>query len=153
MNDSSNRYQHKCKACSENFPKGRLDTLQAHICKKCPALDLAVKQQLVLQFNNLPEISDRANHQQMSMQNANTHQNTAIRGRPFQGMTPLETLAEVSRGMAESEPRNRPGNGSTQGDTQSAMARVDNLELQEQYTLDNPPMSYESRSQRDKKGE
>jgi hypothetical protein len=31
--------------------------------------------------------------------------------------------------------------------------RADRLELQEQYTLDNPPVSYEQRTQREKKGE
>ncbi|KAF7872569.1 hypothetical protein EAF04_003489 [Stromatinia cepivora] len=153
LNDSSNRYHHTCRACSEKFPKGRLDTLTSHICKKCPALDRAQKQRLVLEFNNLPEIADRTNNQQMNIQTANNRQTTAIRGRPFQGMTPLETLAEVSRDMAESEHRShRPGNESPQGDGQQPMSRGDNLELQEQYTLDNPPLSYESRSQRDKKG-
>ncbi|KAF7956839.1 hypothetical protein EAE96_004165 [Botrytis aclada] len=153
LNDSSNRYHHTCRACSEKFPKGRLDTLTSHICRKCPALDRATKQRLVLEFNNLPEIADRTNNQHMNIQIANNQQTTAIRGRPFQGMTPLETLAEVSRDMAESEHRNhRPGNGSPLGENQATMSRGDNLELQEQYTLDNPPMSYESRTQRDKKG-
>ncbi|KAI9640695.1 hypothetical protein NHQ30_011004 [Ciborinia camelliae] len=123
LNDSSNRYQHTCKACGEKFPKGRLDTLMAHIIRKCPALDRLEKQRLALQFNNLPELSERNNNQQMNIQSAN-RQTTAIRGRPFQGMTPLETLAEVSRRTAESEPRNqRPGNGSPQGDSQPSMSR------------------------------
>lgn len=117
-------------------------------------MDRATKQRLVLEFNNLPEIADRTSNQHMSIQTANNQQTTAIRGRPFQGMTPLETLAEVSRDMAESEHRNhRPGNGSPLGENQVTMSRGDNLELQEQYTLDNPPMSYESRTQRDKKGQ
>lgn len=127
--------------------------MTSHICRKCPALDRATKQRLVLEFNNLPEIGDRTNNQHINIQTANNQQTTAIRGRPFQGMTPLETLAEVSRDMAESEHRNhRPGNGSPLGENQTAMSRGENLELQEQYTLDNPPMSYESRTQRDKKG-
>ncbi|ESZ92924.1 hypothetical protein SBOR_6697 [Sclerotinia borealis F-4128] len=152
LNDSSNRYQHTCRSCGEKFPKGRLDSLINHIIKKCPAIDRTEKQRLVLEFNNLPELADRTQGQQMNIQNVNSHQTAAING-SFEGMTPLETLAEVSRDMAESEHRNhRPGNGSARGGSQPAMSRGDNLELQEQYTLDNPPMSYESRSQRDKKG-
>lgn len=35
--DNSNRYEHTCKACGELFPKGRIETLIAHIERKCPS--------------------------------------------------------------------------------------------------------------------
>ena len=31
LEDSSNRYQYTCKSCSEHFPKGRMDSLVAHL--------------------------------------------------------------------------------------------------------------------------
>jgi hypothetical protein len=45
-----------------------------------------------------------------------------------------------------------PGaNGSNGGNGTPEPARPERLELQEQYTLDNPPVSYEQRVQREKK--
>lgn len=38
LEDNSNRYEHTCKACGENFPKGRVETLIAHIERKCPSI-------------------------------------------------------------------------------------------------------------------
>ncbi|KAK3688552.1 hypothetical protein B0T22DRAFT_426364 [Podospora appendiculata] len=38
LQDQSNRYPHTCKACGEHFPRGRLDSLTAHLTKKCPAI-------------------------------------------------------------------------------------------------------------------
>jgi hypothetical protein len=69
--------------------------------------------------------------------------------------TALETLAEVSRQMVTSEKHDgRPGpNGSNGGNGTPEPSRTDRLELQEQYTLDNPPVSYEQRVQREKKCE
>ncbi|KAL8929935.1 MAG: hypothetical protein Q9208_001079 [Pyrenodesmia sp. 3 TL-2023] len=36
--DNSNRYEHTCKACGELFPKGRIESLIAHIETKCPSI-------------------------------------------------------------------------------------------------------------------
>lgn len=36
--DNSNRYEHTCKACGELFPKGRIETLIAHIERRCPSI-------------------------------------------------------------------------------------------------------------------
>ena len=64
--------------------------------------------------------------------------------------TALETLAEVSRQMVTSEKHDgRPGSNGDNGTPEPS--RADRLELQEQYTLDNPPVSYEQRVQREKK--
>ncbi|KAL8973703.1 MAG: hypothetical protein Q9197_002054 [Variospora fuerteventurae] len=38
LEDNSNRYEHTCKACGEHFPKGRIETLIAHIERKCPSI-------------------------------------------------------------------------------------------------------------------
>lgn len=38
LDDNSNRYEHRCKACGEHFPKGRTETLIAHIERRCPSI-------------------------------------------------------------------------------------------------------------------
>ncbi|KAM3085209.1 hypothetical protein ACMFMG_003638 [Clarireedia jacksonii] len=147
LNDSSNRYQHTCKTCGEKFPKGRIDSLTAHLVKKCPAISLRDRQRALLELNNLPDVADRT-------RNAGPLQpvpNVELSG-TNRNWTALETLAEVSRRMDLSEKRDdKPGSGSPAEDRTFEPLRSDNLELQEQYTLDNPPMSYESRAQREKK--
>ena len=64
-----------------------------------------------------------------------------------QTWTALETLAEVSRqiGTSEHPDSNQPA-------TSPDPPRPDQLEVREQYTLDNPPLSYEQHVQRGKKG-
>lgn len=68
---------------------------------------------------------------------------------PFEKMTPLETLAEVSRGGYGAQPLLQP---SEDDQHQLSLARGENFQLQEQYTLDNPPKSYEGQSRSGKKG-
>jgi len=66
--------------------------------------------------------------------------------------TALET--EVSRQIDLSEKHDDSSvhNRSAGGDNRTPEPpRADRLELQEQYTLDNPPVSYEQRIQREKK--
>lgn len=60
--------------------------------------------------------------------------------------TPLETLAEASRQIGLSEKHDgTPGGNVAGGGRSSEPPRADRLELHEQYTLDNPPVSYEQR--------
>ncbi|RMZ85261.1 hypothetical protein DV738_g151, partial [Chaetothyriales sp. CBS 135597] len=67
LGDSSNRYQHTCKACGALFPKGRIEGLVNHLTKKCPSLAPSQKQHIIIQFYNLspdtnfslPEASNR----------------------------------------------------------------------------------------------
>jgi hypothetical protein len=89
LEDASNRYQHTCKSCGEKFPKGRIDSLTTHLVKKCPALPLRDRQRAILQFHELPDLPDTS--QQAGGQSMN------LPFAPKQGMSALETLAEVSR--------------------------------------------------------
>jgi hypothetical protein len=152
LNDSSNRYQHTCKACGEKFPKGRIDSLTNHLVKKCPALSLQDRHKALLELNNLPNLPDGVNRNGEIQMNGPTVE-LPIGTRNW---TALETLAEVSRQIDLSEKHddrsvhNRSVGG---GDRASEPPRAERLELQEQYTLDNPPVSYEQRVQREKKSE
>lgn len=150
LNDSSNRYEHTCKGCGEKFPKGRIDSLTAHILKKCVAMRDQDRQKAAMEFNHMNEMSHRAH----------AHGDVAMRGRAVglplvnDNWSALETLAEVSRQIEMDEHNKHDGpphdravgmGGSTE------LPRGDRLELQEQYTLDNPPVSYEQRVMRDRK--
>lgn len=48
--DSSNRYEHTCKLCGENFPKGRADTLLSHLMKNCQAIPVVDKERVIQQI-------------------------------------------------------------------------------------------------------
>jgi hypothetical protein len=80
------------------FPKGRIDSLTNHLVKKCPALPLRDRQRALLQFHDLP--ADLPDMAQMAAAPAHM-QNGPTMNLPFaptkQGMSALETLAEVSR--------------------------------------------------------
>ncbi|KAF2691349.1 hypothetical protein K458DRAFT_438975 [Lentithecium fluviatile CBS 122367] len=97
LEDASNRYQHTCKSCGEKFPKGRIDSLTNHLIKKCPALPLRDRQRALLQFHELPDLPDL----NMSTSGPMQMQNGQTMNLPFapskQGLSALETLAEVSR--------------------------------------------------------
>lgn len=148
LNDSSNRYEHTCKGCGEKFPKGRIDSLTAHILKKCVAMRDQDRQKAAMEFNHMHEMNHRGHG----------HGNVAMRGRGVDlpvvndNWSALETLAEVSRQIEMDEhnkhdgPSHAPGMGGP-----SELPRTDNLALQEQYTLDNPPVSYEQRVMRDRR--
>lgn len=152
LEDASNRYQHTCKACGEKFPKGRIDSLTTHLVKKCPAISLRDRQKALLELNNLPaDLADSARNRNGEVQMNGPTVELPLGNRNW---TALETLAEVSRQIDLSEKHddrstNNKGAGSQTGGSEPP--RADRLELQEQYTLDNPPVSYEQRVQRDKK--
>jgi hypothetical protein len=154
LEDSSNRYQHTCKVtvelcvlrsrltplqnCGEKFPKGRIDSLTAHIVKKCPAISLRDRQKALLQLNDLPDLPESRNAGSSQVELPVGNRN----------WTALETLAEVSRQIDLSEKQD----DRVPDEPTKTEARIDPFELQEQWTPENPPMSYDTRAQREKKG-
>ena len=154
LNDNSNRYPHTCKQCGENFPKGRIDSLTTHITKKCPAISDSDRMRACLELHGITNRahSDRNGAQRNAHANAQAAQ---LQNLP-QGWSALETLAEASRqvdlnennrvvqkGQDASSPAN-PANGEF---------TADRFEVQEQFTLDNPPVTYDGRLPNGKKGE
>ena len=102
LNDSSNRYEHTCKACGEKFPKGRIDSLSNHLTKKCPALSMQDRQKAALELNNLPHLPESArgdllvNGQKMDLPIGHQSQ---------ENWSALSVLAEVSRQIDSKEKR------------------------------------------------
>jgi len=101
LKDSSNRYQHSCKACGEQFPKGRIDSLTTHLTKKCPALSLRQRTEIVYQLHDLGDFPDR--------QPSGTAKEEGKKptSRPFspskQNFDGLNVLAEASRRVGEND--------------------------------------------------
>ncbi|KAE8450514.1 hypothetical protein EG329_006245 [Mollisiaceae sp. DMI_Dod_QoI] len=146
LNDSSNRYEHTCKACGQHFPKGRIDGMIAHLERQCTALSPIERQKAIQLWKNMPSLSDGAQIRDGQIQ---LHGPTVELPIAPRNWTPLETLAEASRQIGLSEKHDGPvgSKGAENGGRSSEPPRTDRLEVQEQYTLDNPPVSYEQRVQ------
>ncbi|KAG5978933.1 hypothetical protein E4U55_005754, partial [Claviceps digitariae] len=151
LNDNSNRYPHTCKQCGENFPKGRIDSLTTHITKRCPAISDSERMRACLELHGITQARSAAERQhQAQLAHAAAH----VNGQQLspsslqQGWSALETLAEASRQVDRSE-INRGNNAKQPGQAEaqvepSSVQNTEDLELQEQFTLDNPPASYET---------
>ncbi|GAP91921.1 putative zn 2cys6 transcription factor protein [Rosellinia necatrix] len=191
LNDNSNRYHHRCKACGEDFPKGRIDSLTNHLTKKCPAISEADRINACLALHGISHASGRPKYDGLLHSGPNMGPNMGPGMGPGMGpnaahdmargntglsldhnaaqaqsqiWTPLETLAEVSRQIEANEKQDDYGPASTHDPTTEAVqttlaAAIPNItaaganpfELQEQFTLDNPPLSYSSQPQQEKK--
>ncbi|KAJ3487036.1 hypothetical protein NLG97_g6497 [Lecanicillium saksenae] len=145
LNDNSNRYQHTCKRCGENFPKGRIDSLTTHITKKCPAISDSDRMRACLELHGLTSARAAAAERQ---NNANGHRGArAVASSVLpQEWSALETLAEASRQVDLNENNRVPAKGQEAPNTADTAYVNGRFELQEQFTLDNPPAGYEERN-------
>jgi hypothetical protein len=140
--DNSNRYEHTCKRCGEKYPKGRADVLIAHILKKCTGITHNDRRKAMHEATGVPDdgtynLQAQSNLPGLQVPNG---------GGTWSGLEGLELLAKASENFVEHAP-NSSRNAQLQANGPS------HLKLQEQYTLDNPPVSYEQRGTRDKKCE
>ncbi|KAL8715266.1 MAG: hypothetical protein Q9220_001224 [cf. Caloplaca sp. 1 TL-2023] len=114
LNDSSNRYEQTCKACNAHFPKGRIESLIAHVEKKCPALKEEDRLHVTARSQtSSPHISDTSGilldqPTQPEHKESIAHRSTLPVG-DGRSLTGLEALAEASRQL---ERPARPGNDS-----------------------------------------
>ncbi|KAJ5315822.1 hypothetical protein N7476_006129 [Penicillium atrosanguineum] len=103
LEDSSNRYQHTCKACGEKFPKGRIDSLTNHLVKKCQAIPLRDRQRVLLRLHELPDLTEGDTNKDPTSTGKGKDGNFGNRPN-FDG---LNVLAEASRQVGASEPPKR----------------------------------------------
>ncbi|RGP65024.1 hypothetical protein FLONG3_9359 [Fusarium longipes] len=151
LNDNSNRYPHTCKQCGENFPKGRIDSLTTHITKKCPAISESDRMRACLELHGITNA--RAPAERPPPETQPNGQPVDVPNLP-QGWSALETLAEASRQVDLNE-NNRAQSVQASvdpSDPANAQHVSDRFELHEQFTLDNPPVSYENRSHQGNRG-
>lgn len=105
LQDSSNRYEHTCKACGEKFPKGRSDSLMNHLVKSCQAISAIDRQRVKVVIRKLPKVAG-----------GEPPRKTPINGRVARGKTVnlpyaarqtvfngLNVLAEASRQVGASD--------------------------------------------------
>jgi len=134
LNDSSNRYPHKCKLCGANFPKGRNEQLIAHLTKKCPAMSEGDRVNVILTLNGITRMPKNL---------------TQSNGQPVdlpviqRNWTALETLAEVSRQIDLNDKHDdRPADGTAPPNGAESDANkhaIERFELQDAFTLTNQP--------------
>lgn len=176
LNDNSNRYHHRCKACGEDFPKGRIDSLTNHLTKKCPAISEADRINACLSLHGISSASGRPKYDGLLHSGPNmgpdidrgvsSHHGFSIDQIASQAQhqnqiwTPLETLAEVSRQIEANEKHDEhhdPTAVAVQTTLAAAIPNIvsqgsDPFEPQEQYTLEHPPLIYNNQPQHEKKG-
>lgn len=143
LNDSSNRYEHTCKACGQHFPKGRIENMQTHLEKQCTAISPIDRQKALISWKASSSDGSHMHDGQIQLHGPTVDLPIAPRN-----WTPLETLAEASRQIGLSEKHVRPGGSKDGNGGPSSESRADKLELEEHYTPDNPPVSYEQKKRR-----
>ena len=138
LEDASNRYQHSCKQCGEQFPKGRIDSLINHLTKKCTAITLDERREVLLRLHNVPSADPPVG--------ATTPQNGGNINLPFspsRQFDRLNVLAEASRQVGATNDPNRLGAYTTQANgeglvvdpaLQNALQEEDFFSNQDYYT-------------------
>lgn len=161
LNDSSNRYPHTCKQCGENFPKGRIDSLATHITKKCPAISDSERMRACLELHGLASARLPTSNIHPPVEVSEQAQELVQVPELPQGWSALETLAEASRQVDLNENSRAQTvqtsdsllNPNPSSPATADIDTADRFELQEQFTLDNPPISFDDRMQHDPQGQ
>lgn len=159
--DNSNRYPHTCKACGENFPKGRIDSLTNHLTKKCPAISEADRINACLTLHGIHHAANRGQKSRQVQPNGPPVDLPMIQ----RDWTALETLAEVSRQIEASEKQPAEDRGPAQavnGNPQPAVTGAasapappytgERFELHDLSTFENGPTNAEPQQLKDAKG-
>jgi hypothetical protein len=140
LEDASNRYQHSCKQCGEQFPKGRIDSLTNHLTKKCSAISLDERREVLLRLHNVGPAADSRAGATTTVQNGG---NVTLPFSPSRQFDRLNVLAEASRQVGATNEPNRSGGYTTQPNgegvvvdpaLQNALQEEDFFNNQDYYT-------------------
>ena len=134
--------------CGEHFPRGRLDSLTKHLTQACPGLSREQR------LDALLALSGMSNHQaQTQAGQAQTHAQAQANGSSVdlpmiqRDWTALGVLAEVSRQIdlnEKNDDRGQPNGTAPPGTTHSGGQPAERFELQDEFTIENPPSSQEN---------
>ncbi|EQB44969.1 hypothetical protein CGLO_16217 [Colletotrichum gloeosporioides Cg-14] len=154
--DSSNRYPHTCKLCGENFPKGRGEVLHKHITEKCPAITPEERINAALGFAGLHSGASAPRSMNLTVNQLDATAAAEVATEAPENWSALRTLAEASRQVGENEMGVPQAPGREVADPTArqmgmGMGMGMGFEVQEQFTLENPPVSYENRPARERK--
>lgn len=97
LEDASNRYQHTCKLCGENFPKGRIDSLVVHLTKKCNSISLPERTKIVLRLHDLTDHEGSPKTDGATKLGKGKHVDLPFSPTKQQNFDGLNVLAEASR--------------------------------------------------------
>ncbi|KAL8733711.1 MAG: hypothetical protein Q9166_001904 [cf. Caloplaca sp. 2 TL-2023] len=102
LEDNSNRYVHTCKACGKHFPKGRVESLVAHLAKSCPSIGREDRMRIHGQTNPAPyPLLQEDRNIVGTLDSFNSHVFTdhqdILPVSSSRSLTGLEALAEASR--------------------------------------------------------
>ncbi|KAM4056626.1 putative zn 2cys6 transcription factor protein [Hirsutella rhossiliensis] len=143
LNDNSNRYPHTCKLCGEIFPKGRIDSLTAHITKRCPAISESERMRACLELHGIAHARTAAERHQQVVGRESASAAPSSSTLP-QEWSALETLAEASRQVDLNENSRSPNSHNAHNPSTANSAQSDyRFDVQGHYTLDNPPVTYD----------
>jgi hypothetical protein len=140
LEDASNRYQHSCKQCGEQFPKGRIDSLTNHLTKKCSAISLDERREVLLRLHNVGPAADSRAGATTTVQNGG---NVTLPFSPSRQFDRLNVLAEASRQVGATNEPSRSGGYTTQPNgegvvvdpaLQNALQEEDFFNNQDYYT-------------------
>lgn len=105
LEDASNRYQHTCKSCGERFPKGRIDSLQTHLTRKCPSLSAQERRKIILRVHDACTPADL---EPTMLPHSTTHldhgKHIKLPFSPSRQFDRLNVLAEASRQVGATDP-------------------------------------------------
>ena len=137
LEDSSNRYQHSCKLCGEDFPKGRIDSLVAHLTKKCTSISLPERTKIVLRLHDLGDNEELGySNNTMIGKGRNVElPYSPTRSHNFNG---LNVLAEASRRVGADAPGKGHKNVSMGGGTRTDLP-VDPALVSDDFHTPFPP--------------
>ncbi|KIW46452.1 hypothetical protein, variant [Exophiala oligosperma] len=128
LDDSSNRYAHTCRRCLQVFPKGRMENMQKHLTKLCPAMSLKERLQIILRLNDLAHsdveqnIFPHAPEREGNQVQADNSLNFPPAIHTGSQQTALEVLAEASRHL--NNPVQEPSFNQFLPHTQAAYSEV-----------------------------
>ncbi|KAL8818427.1 MAG: hypothetical protein Q9223_002932 [Gallowayella weberi] len=102
LKDNSNRYEHTCKACGKRFPKGRIESLTAHIEKNCPSIRREDRIRILAEPNSSLQPASHDNGKGQGVGDttglrALTEHQKVLPVSSSRSLTGLEALAEASR--------------------------------------------------------
>lgn len=110
--NNSNRYAHTCNHCGQEFPKGRLETLEAHL-RRCPLLSQDERSRnLNLMMGSAGTLSQQQQHHIPSIGMSDNHNHQA-----------LLALADVSEAQLQSVGSHHHSNFQYVNDTSNSMER------------------------------
>jgi hypothetical protein len=146
-------------SCGEHFPRGRLDSLTSHLTKKCPAISEAERVNALLALSGMSDATQRfqPNQQPQAQEQARAQANGSSVDLPMiqRDWTALGVLAEVSRQIdlnEKNDDRGQPNGAGPAGPAPPGSQPSERFELQEQFTIENSPMSQENGAAQPVKG-